>query len=105
MTKYVLAYHGSAEMPDSEGEMAAIMERWGAWFAGLGEHLVDGGNPIARAMTVNTDGRVSDGGGANPLSGYSIISADSMDAACDMAKGCPVLQNDGTVEVAEAIDM
>ena len=47
-------------------------------------------------------GGVSDGGGANPLSGYSIVSADNIDAAVDMAKGCPILEGGGSIAVAEA---
>jgi hypothetical protein len=105
MTKFVLAYHGSGEMPETEEEMAAMMGLWESWFASLGDNIVDGGNPVAQARTVNGDGSVSDGGGSNPLTGYSLINADSIDGACDMAKGCPVLQNSGSVEVAEAIDM
>jgi hypothetical protein len=48
---------------------------------------------------------VTNGGGGNPLSGYSLIEADSLDAAVQFAKGCPVLADGGSVEVAEAIDM
>lgn len=109
MPKYVLAYHSNngavGDMPQSEEEMAEVMAAWGAWFESLGANLVDGGNPIAFAKTIGSDGSVTDGGGSNPLTGYSIVNADTIDAAIDMAKGCPVLGNDGTVEVAEAIDM
>ena len=109
MPKYVLAYHsnsgGPGGMPESEEEMAEVMKAWEGWFGTLGPNLVDGGNPIAFAKTINSDGSVSDGGGSNPLTGYSLIQADSIDAAIDLAKGCPVLQSDGNVEVAEAIDM
>ena len=50
-------------------------------------------------------GKVTDGGGTNPLSGYSIITASDIDAALTLAKGCPVLDSGGSVEVAETIDM
>ena len=43
--------------------------------------------------------------GANPLSGYSLVQADSIDAAVEMAKGCPILASGGSVEVCQAIDM
>ena len=104
MPKYVYAYHGGS-MAETEEEMAELMAAWGAWFEALGEHLVDGGNPISVAKTVQTDGSVTDGGGSNPLSGYGIVNAADIDAAAEMAKGCPVLAAGGTVEVAEAIDM
>ena len=67
--------------------------------------MLDGGNPVAMTKTVASDGSVSDGGGTNPLSGYSLLEADSLDAAVEMAKGCPILTSGGSVEVCQAIDM
>jgi hypothetical protein len=48
---------------------------------------------------------VSDGGGANPLSGYSIIEAKDLDDAVRLSKGCPVLLSGGSIEVSELIAM
>ena len=56
------------------------------------------------AKTVSA-GSVADGGGANPLTGYSLITAADLDAAVEAAKGCPILESGGSVEVAETIDM
>jgi hypothetical protein len=39
------------------------------------------------------------------LTGYSIVSADSLDAAVELAKGCPVLGIGGAVDVYEVIAM
>jgi hypothetical protein len=56
-------------------------------------------------MTVTADG-VSEGGGANPTSGYTIVEVADAEAACEMAKGCPmVVDGSGSVEVAGLIDM
>ena len=44
-------------------------------------------------------------GGANPLSGFTIIEASDMDAAHDLATGCPILESEGTIEVAEMMSM
>ena len=104
MTKYVLAYHGGS-MPESEAEQAAVMAAWGTWFGSLGDAVVDGGNPTGRSKTVVSDGSANDGGGANPITGYSLINATDLDAAVSLAKGCPILAAGGTVEVAETIDM
>jgi hypothetical protein len=101
MGKYVLAYKGGA-MAATEAEQQAAMEAWGAWFGSLGSAVVDGGNPFATSKVVSSDGSVSDGG-ASGLSGYSIVEADSLDAAAGMAKGCPVLSSGGSVEVYETI--
>jgi hypothetical protein len=51
------------------------------------------------AKTVNSDGSVGDA--AYPASGYPITSTGSLDAAVELAKGCPVLSDGGTVNVYE----
>ena len=38
--------------------------------------MVDGGNPVMKAWTISSKGAVSDGGGQNPVRGYSVIKAD-----------------------------
>lgn len=103
MAKFVLAYHGGGGMAEDPKAREEIMAAWGAWFGSLGEAIVDGGNPIAEAKTVASNGSLTGGGGANPLTGYSIITADSFDAAVAHAKGCPVLGAGGSVEVCEAM--
>ena len=103
MPKYVLAYHGGGMAPPDQQE--AVMNAWIAWFGSLGEAVVDGGNPTGASSTVASDGSVSAGGGANPISGYSLITAADLHAATALTKGCPILAAGGSVEVAEAIDM
>ena len=103
MNKYMLAYHGGG-MPDTPEEGAKVMKAWNDWYGSLGDKLADGGAPLGRSMTVTNNG-VDEGGGANPLSGYTLVNADSHEAACEIAKGCPILSDGGTVEVCEIIDM
>ena len=104
MAKYVLVYHGGS-MPESEADQAAVMELWMNWFGELGAAVIDGGAPTSIAKTVGPDGSVSDGGGANPITGYSLIDAASLDDAVAKAQGCPVIAVGGSVEVAETIDV
>ena len=105
MAKYALIYHGGGGMPETDEEAARLMEAWGAWLGGFGDSLIDGGNPFGAATTVRADGSTVPGGGANPATGYSLIEADSLEDAVVGAKGCPVLESGGSVEVAEAVDM
>ena len=102
MSNYVFAYHGGKK-PESPEEGAKHMAKWKAWVDGLGDAVVNPGTPLGMSKTVSSNG-VSDDGGSNPLSGFSIVKADSMDAALEMAKGCPYLDM-GTIEVAEAMEM
>ncbi|MCP4319237.1 MAG: hypothetical protein GY789_25415 [Hyphomicrobiales bacterium] len=102
MPKYVFAYHGG-KAPESPEEGAKVMAAWTAWFETISASIVDPGNPVGMSKTV-TAGGVADNGGANPLSGYTLVNADSIDAAIELAKGCPILE-DGSVEVAETMEM
>ncbi len=104
MAKYALIFHGGS-MPETEEESAAVMAAWGAWMENLGSALTDPGNPFGRAVTINSDGSTTEGGGSNPASGYTLLEADSLEAAVGLAKGCPILVGGGSIEVAEALDM
>ncbi len=104
MPKYVLAYHGGGAA-ESEAEQAKVMAAWEAWMGTLGDALLDPGNPIGHAKTIASDGSVTVGGGANPLTGYSLLSANDIDHAVTLAKGCPIFESGGSIEVAEAFDM
>ena len=53
------------------------------------------------AKSIASDGSVSDGPAGSMASGYSIIQADSLDAAVDMAKGCSFLQSGAEISVFE----
>ncbi|MEP1201683.1 hypothetical protein [Tateyamaria sp.] len=104
MPKFVFAYHGGG-MPETPEEGARMMAAWNDWYAAMGEAVVDGGAPVGQSMTVSQGGVTGDGG-ANPLSGYTVVQADTIDAACEMANGCPMIADgSGTVEVAPVIDM
>jgi hypothetical protein len=101
MANYLLLYSGGG-MPATEAEQKAVLAAWMAWFGQIGPALVDGGNPTSpNAKTIASDGTVTNGAGGLMASGYSIIKADSLDAAVGMAKGCPVLQGGANITVLE----
>jgi hypothetical protein len=101
MANFVLVYTGGG-MPASEAEGKKVMEAWGAWFGMLGDKVVDGGNPFGpHAKNVSNGGTVHDGAIGTPATGYSILKADSLDKAVDLAKGCPVLTSGGKITVYE----
>lgn len=104
MPKFMFIYHGGGR-PETLEEGEKVMAKWTAWMGSIGADLLDGGNPAGVSKTVTASG-VDDDGGANPVSGYSLVNASDMDAAIEIAKGCPILEGGvGTVEVAEALDM
>jgi YCII-related domain len=97
MAKYLLAYKGGG-MAQTDEEREKAMQAWGAWFGELGSAVVDAGNPFSTSKAVG-------GNGTSGLTGYSILSADSLDAATKLAEGCPILENNGSVEVYETLDL
>lgn len=103
MAKFLLVYHGGgmAETPEAQ---QASMNAWMNWFGQLGPAVVDGGAPTSRAWTIQSDGTI-EGGGANPATGYSVLTADNMQSASELAKGCPIIADGGNVELCEMIDM
>ena len=98
MANFLLTFHGGG-MPETKEEQDRVMEAWNAWFGKLGDALVDGGNPISQSRAISPDGSVMDATSAP--TGYSIIKADSLDAAVALAKGCPVLAGGANVLVSE----
>lgn len=104
MTNFVLLYTGGG-MPESEEEQAAVMGAWGAWYEGMGAAIVDGGNPFGASKNISDKG-VSDGSFTSPpVTGYTIISADSLDIAVDEAKDHPHLNYGGQISVYETFQM
>ncbi len=103
MAKFLLAYKGTG-MPETEAAREAETAAWGGWFGALGAAVVEPGNPFGASATVRADG-AQDGAGASGLTGYSVLAADSLATANDLAKGCPVLRSGGAVEVYEIFEI
>ena len=101
MANYLLLYSGGS-MPQTEAEQKEIVNEWMAWFGKLGNSLVDAGSPFTPlAKSITSDGKVNNGPIRAMASGYSVIKADSLDAAVAKAKGCPVLKGGATISVYE----
>jgi len=98
MANYLLAYKGGG-MAETDEEREAAMQAWGAWFGGLGQAVVDAGNPFSSSKAVGGNGDTSD------LTGYSILSPENLDSASKLAEGCPVLTSGGSVEVYEILSV
>jgi hypothetical protein len=105
MANYVLLFTGGS-MPETKAEQDKVLQEWGAWFGKLGSALVDGGKPFTpNAKKVEAGGKVSDGAIGTPATGYTIIKADSLNAAAEVAKGCPIFLGGGKLTVYETSDM
>jgi hypothetical protein len=103
MPNFIIAYHGG-EKPETKEAGAAQMAKWKAWVDDLGDACVNPGTPLGQSRIVSAVG-ISDDGGPNPMSGFSVVMAADIDAALEMAKRCPFLDIGGTLEVAEMMEM
>ena len=107
MANFLFLYTGGNNgMNATPEEQKAIIQAWTDWYTGMGAAVVDPGNPfLPVAKSISSDGKVSDKPVGTPASGYTIITADSLDAATAMAKGCPHLKAGGQVSVYETINV
>jgi hypothetical protein len=104
MADYALLYSGGG-MPETEEETARVMKAWNDWYEDLGKAIKDGGNPFGAAKTVGSDGSLRDGATGSPFTGYTILSAESLDRAAELAKGSPALQGGGSITVYEIVEV
>jgi len=96
MPKYVFAYRApKSYVPGQEDATAAWME----FRTTLGDQVLDFGNPVFEASSLGT---CDD---STRLGGYSFVTADDLESAVALAKGCPVLSRGGGVEVGEITEI
>ncbi len=103
MPQYVIVYLGG-DKPSSPEEGKQRMSEYSEWITSLGDSAVSPANPLKDTKTVNSDGTVT-AGGTTSMSGFTIIEADSMDAALLISKACPFLDMGGSLEVSELMQM
>ena len=103
MAQYVIVYLGG-DQPSSPEEGKRHFAKYQEWLASLGDAAVSPANPFKDTSTVNPD-RTVIAGSTTSMSGYTIIEADSMETALEIAKACPFLDIGGSLEVSELMQM
>jgi len=103
MPQYCIIYLGG-DKPSSPEEGKQQMSKYMDWLSALGNSAISPANPLKDTSTVNSDGSVTSGSKTS-MSGFTIIEADSMEAALSIAKSCPFLEIGGSLEVSELIQM
>ncbi len=106
MGKFLFVYRRAKNIDEmAPEEMQQMMQKWQAW---LGEGLQKGwllekGNPLTQeGRVVNAKKVVLDGPFVESkeiVGGFSIVQADTLDAAAVLAKDCPILLTGGSVEI------
>jgi len=91
MTAYLFTFRA----PGDYVPTPATFDTFASWQLELGARLKDRGNAGFAAAALGAS--IAD----TNLGGYSVIRATSLDAAIELARGCPILRHGGTVEIAE----
>jgi hypothetical protein len=110
MSEFLYLYRGG-QRGTSPAESDQIMQKWMAWFKDLtaSGNLKDGGQPLEpQGKVVKDKGTVTDGPFAEAkdlVGGYTLIEADTLARAAELAKGCPILERGGLVEVRPIMTM
>jgi hypothetical protein len=107
MAKFLFLYRSPTNNRSSmtPEEMQQILQKWNTWITeGLRSGwLLDPGDGLKQdGRLVNAKKVVTDGPFVESkeiVGGFSIVAADTIDAAAELAKGCPVFLRGGTVEV------
>jgi hypothetical protein len=94
----------------TEVEMTEQYQAWGAFIGGIAiqERLVSTHQLGFSGKQIFADSSIADGMSilANQsLGGNMVVTANNLDHAVEMAKGCPILQMGGTVEVRDVVPM
>lgn len=106
MAKYMFVYRGG----DGDQSPEEMQETIGLWLKWIGQAMEEGwmvapGEALKpEGKVVQSDKSITDGPFAESkelVGGYSVVEADSLEAASEHAKGCPGLLYGGTVEVRE----
>lgn len=104
MSQFTYLFRGR-DVTSSADQMQKTMQKWVVWFKELeaAGRLKDPGHPLEnRGMTVTGKQIVNDGPYAETkdvVGGFIVIEADDLKHAAELAKGCPILQVGGSVEV------
>lgn len=95
----------------SPQQMQDSMKQWQDWLGGIAAQgkLASMGNRLgSEATTVAPNNIVTNGPYAETkevIGGYIVVKAEDIQAAAEIAKGCPVLQAGGRVDIRNVIPM
>ncbi len=112
MSDFLFLFRGGEPTANlSPEEMQRGMQKWTTWMQELsragkfrsGHPLQRGGKVVSGRGKLVTDGPFTES--KEVVGGYLIVSANSLDAAVALSKGCPILEAGGSVEVRGTQEM
>ncbi len=110
MKDFMFIFRGGSSAGEmSPNDMQDNMQQWLSWIEQLksqqvyvaGEPLIPGGKTVQGPKALVTDGPFAES--KELVGGFLIVKAASLEAAAELAKGCPDLPLNGSVEVREVM--
>ena len=68
-----------------------IAEAWGKWFESIADKIVDGGSPLGPGREITREGTKELPLSLDSITGYTLVNAESLDEAEEIAKACPII--------------
>lgn len=109
MKTFIALYHNTSGVHQAQPELTdeqkeQMLAPWGAWAERCGDRLVEMGSPVMPAVC--SDNGTTWSPSKNFVTGYSIVSANSLAEAQEMFKGHPIYGHpDHSVEISEAAEL
>jgi hypothetical protein len=106
MAAFMLIFRNSKPWQDSPEQMQQHMQKWMTWFDGLSKSgvfkgqaapLEPGGKVVRGSRKTVSDGPYAEA--KDLVGGYAVIEAKGLEAAVEIARGCPIYELEGAVEV------
>jgi hypothetical protein len=106
MAAFMLIFRGGNPREDSPEQLQQSMKKWLDWFDGLarsgvykgqGAPLEPGGKVVRGTRRTVSDGPYAEA--KDVVGGYALVDARDLEAAVEIARGCPIYEKEGAVEV------
>lgn len=112
MNKYLLNFWNTVQSEDafaniSAEDIQAEVQKWNHWIGTIAAQgkliATEGLHPVGKTISGSkhliTDGPFTEG--KEIIGGFLLLTADSIEEAIEHAKGCPIFENEGRVEVRQ----